>query len=173
MAYVLDANVFIMAKNLHYGFDFCPAFWEWLEAKEAERSVFSIESVGDELTAGTDELAGWATSRSRFFRKIDPSWLPALRSVSLWTSAAGYEPSAVSTFFQGADYYVVATALATGATVVTHEVPSATKKRVKIPDICIGLSVKCVTPFQMLRNERARFVLGSAAHSPEASQGDP
>ena len=27
MAYFLDANVFIAAKNLHYGLDFCPAFW--------------------------------------------------------------------------------------------------------------------------------------------------
>ena len=26
--YLLDANVFIQAKNLHYGFDFCPAFWD-------------------------------------------------------------------------------------------------------------------------------------------------
>ena len=25
MAYLLDANVFIQAKNLHYGMDFCPA----------------------------------------------------------------------------------------------------------------------------------------------------
>ncbi|WP_338616997.1 MULTISPECIES: DUF4411 family protein [Alcaligenaceae] len=24
MAYLLDANVFIQAKNLQYGFDFCP-----------------------------------------------------------------------------------------------------------------------------------------------------
>ena len=56
MAYLLDADVFIRAKNLHYGFDFCPA--------------------------------------------------------------------------------------------------------VKIPDACIGLGLKCVTPYQMLRTERARFVLG-------------
>lgn len=28
--YLIDTNVFIQAKNLHYGFDFCPAFWEWL-----------------------------------------------------------------------------------------------------------------------------------------------
>jgi hypothetical protein len=25
MAYLLDANVFIQGKNLHYGLDFCPA----------------------------------------------------------------------------------------------------------------------------------------------------
>ena len=29
MAYLLDADVFIRAKNLHYGLDFCPAFWDW------------------------------------------------------------------------------------------------------------------------------------------------
>lgn len=30
MPYLLDANVFIQAKRLHYGMDFCPAFWDWL-----------------------------------------------------------------------------------------------------------------------------------------------
>lgn len=33
MAYLLDADVLIRAKNLHYGLDFCPAFWEWLVEK--------------------------------------------------------------------------------------------------------------------------------------------
>ena len=33
MAYLLDADVLIGAKNLHYGFDFCPAFWDWLILK--------------------------------------------------------------------------------------------------------------------------------------------
>jgi hypothetical protein len=44
--------------------------------------------------------------------------------------------------------------------VVTHEIPSTTTKKIKIPDACIGLGVKCVTPFEMLRHERANFVLG-------------
>ena len=35
MAYFLDANVFISAKNLHYGLDFCPAFWDWIIANNA------------------------------------------------------------------------------------------------------------------------------------------
>lgn len=60
MAYLLDANVFIQAKNLHYGFDFCPAFWDWLDAANGTHSVGSIEKVGDELLAGADELAQWA-----------------------------------------------------------------------------------------------------------------
>ena len=31
MSYLLDSDVFIQAKNLHYGFDFCPAFWDWID----------------------------------------------------------------------------------------------------------------------------------------------
>ena len=37
MAYLLDANVFIEAKRRHYGFDFCPAFWDWLDQQEDYR----------------------------------------------------------------------------------------------------------------------------------------
>ena len=51
MTYLLDANVFIAAKNLHYGLDFCPAFWDWLVAGNESQRVFSVEKVGDELKA--------------------------------------------------------------------------------------------------------------------------
>ncbi len=40
--------------------------------------------------------------------------------------------------------------------------PSGSIRKVKIPDVCIGLGIKCMTPFQMLRLEGARFVLESA-----------
>jgi len=33
VSYLLDANVFMSAKNLHYGLAFCPAFWNWLVHK--------------------------------------------------------------------------------------------------------------------------------------------
>jgi hypothetical protein len=32
-------------------------------------------------------------------------------------------------------------------------------KKIKIPNVCIGLGIKCLTPLEMLRRERARFVL--------------
>jgi len=161
MAYLLDANVFIQAKNLHYGLDFCPAFWEWLIARNAAGLVFSIERVGDEIEAGADDLAKWAADRGPgFFVKPDAAMLPALGSVSAWATGQRYEPAAVNTFLQVADYYLVAQSLAHGHTVVTHEIASTSTKRIKIPDACIGLGIKCMTPFEMLRRERARFVLG-------------
>jgi len=161
MAYLLDSNVFIQAKNMHYGFDFCPAFWDWLIAANTVGEVFSIEKVSFELTAGDDELATWAAKcGNTFFLSPEPSMLPALARVSSWIISNGYEPAAINTFLQVADYYLVAQALAQDHVIVTHEIASDSTKRVKIPNACIGLGVKCLTPFEMLRRERARFVLG-------------
>lgn len=161
MTYLLDANVFMQAKNLYYGFDFCPAFWDWLIEMNTAKRVFSIEKIGDEIAAGDDELADWAAQRDQnFFLKPDPTILPALRLVSAWAADQKYEPAAVSMFLQDPDYYLVAHALAHGYTVVTHEVASASTKKIKIPNVCIGLGIKFMTPFEMLRHERARFVLG-------------
>jgi len=161
MAYLLDSNVFMQAKNLHYGFDFCPAFWDWLIANNAAGKVFSVEKVGDEIKAGGDELVDWAADRGAgFFLEPDSKMLPALGSVSNWANGQSYEPVAVNTFLQVADYYLVAHALAHGHVVVTHEVASGSTKKIKIPDACIGLGIKCITPFAMLRIEHARFILG-------------
>lgn len=119
----------ITAQNLHYGFDFCPGFWDRLLAAHDAGRVFSVEKVGDEVLGLGDELSDWALAR-------------------------GEE--------QKADYYLVAQARAGGHTVVTHEVPSGSTRKIKIPDVCIGLGIKCMTPFQMLRLEGARLVLESA-----------
>jgi hypothetical protein len=161
MGYLLDANVFIEAKNRYYGFDFCPAFWRWVLLQNDAGKVFSVEKVGDELRSGNDDLAGWATDRGgEFFLPPDEPMLASMRTVSRWAASAAYDPSAVSTFLGGTDSYLVATALAHRHIVVTHEKASSSVKRIKIPDACIPLKVKVMNTFEMLRLERARFVLG-------------
>ena len=55
MAYLLDSDVFIQAKNLHYGFDFCPGFWDWIDMANAAGTVISIENVRIELLGGNDD----------------------------------------------------------------------------------------------------------------------
>lgn len=160
--YLLDANVFIQAKNLHYGFDFCPAFWAWLDENNTLGKVASIEKVADEIYAGEDDLSRWAEERGRgFFLPADAALVPVLSEVSAWASQQSYEPAAISTFLQIADYWLIAHAKAHGWTVVTHEVPSDGRRKIKIPNACIGLNIPCISPYEMLRRERARFILGS------------
>ena len=164
MTYLLDANVFIQAKNLHYGFDFCPAFWDWIIERNREEAVFSIDKVADELAGHADKLSEWAqTQAARLFLSTDSTVALQFGRVSQWVTTQGYEPAAISTFLQVADYYLIAHGLAGHHVVVTHEIPSDSKRKIKIPNVCIGLGVKFMTPYEMLRREQARFVLGAVS----------
>jgi hypothetical protein len=161
MTYLLDTNVFIQAKQLHYGFDFCPAFWQWVLEQGAAGQVFSIDKVADELDAIADDLSAWAKAdAAELFRPTDARVVDQFGAVSNWVVSQSYEPAAVNTFLQVADFYLVAHALAAGCVLVTHEVPANSVKKIKIPNVCAGLSIKFMTPYEMLRRERARFVLG-------------
>ena len=159
--YLLDTNVFIEAKNRHYGFDFCPAFWEWLEKENATGKVASIDKVSNELAAGEDELTDWAERQGKqFFLPPDDRVLAAYGQVSAWVTDNGYDPAAINTFLDVADSWLLAHALVCDCTVVTHERAADTTKKVKIPNACIGLGLSFMNPYEMLRVEKARFVLG-------------
>lgn len=160
MSYLLDTNIFIEAKNKHYGFDFCPAFWDWLVVKNASGLVFSVEKVKDELQAGTDQLADWAVAHGHgFFLPADTNTPAALARVSQWVAGQRYDQAAVNLFLQDPDYYVISQAMALGFTVVTHEKVENSPKRIKIPNVCKGLGIACLSPYEMLRRESARFIL--------------
>ena len=161
---LLDANIFIQAKNLHYGFDFCPAFWEWLVEQNTSERMFSIDKVADEIAAGDDNLKAWAQKQGAdFFLMTDENVVAQFGKVSEWAGSQNYEQGAINTFLQGADYYLVAHALTSKRVVVTHEVPSGSTRSIKLPNVCADLNLRCMNPYEMLRREKARFVLGGSA----------
>ncbi|MEF8725131.1 MAG: DUF4411 family protein [Candidatus Accumulibacter phosphatis] len=111
MIYLLDANVFIQAKNLHYGLDFCPAFWEWLLENHAAGKVASIDKVGDEIAAGGDELTDWVRDHGDgMFLKTAAAVAAQFGAVSTRITGQHYEPAAINTFLQVADFYIGAQA---------------------------------------------------------------
>ncbi len=160
MAYLLDSNVFITAKRVHYGFDFCPGFWDWLRQQHGAGKVYSIDRVHDELREQQDDLAKWAGSLpDSFFISPDAATAPHFSAVSNWIRNQNYLTSAINTFLQTADYFLVAQALQGRHTVVTYEVPRGSQKQIKIPDVCLGVGVRCILPHELLRREGARLVL--------------
>ena len=171
MAYLLDANIFIQAKNREYGFDFCPAFWEWIDTAHAAGVVHSIDAVHTELIGWGDDLSDWAKARpAGFFRQPDTQIVAALGTLAQWANGADYEQTARATFLNGADAQLIAHAIARGDTVVTHEVPGGSRKRIKIPEAAVAHGVRYVNPYQLLRIEQARFVLGPPpTAAPEAA----
>lgn len=158
--YLLDTDVFIKAKKFHYGFDFCPAFWDWVADQNQAGKVASIEEVLAELCRGDDELKDWANDRGdEFFLKPDGDVMMASMEVSGWAKVGTYTQAAVSSFFDAADYWLVAHALGQNWTMVTHEVPGYSDNKIKIPDVCKSLEIECLNPFEMIRKEQPRFVL--------------
>ncbi len=166
MPYLLDSSVFITAKRVHYGFDFCPGFWDWLIEQHRAGMVYSIDRVYQELKAQQDDLTQWIEGLpAEFFIAPDVQTPGYFRTVSDWARNQDYEPAAIATFLQTADYYLVAQALQNRYTVVTYEVPGGSKKRIKIPDASFGVGVNCILPHELLRREQAKFVWQGRAGS--------
>lgn len=160
MAYLLDSDVFIRAKNDHYGFDFCPGFWEWMDQANASGTVHSVEAVYNELASGDDDLSQWVKAHRSFFLPLTAEEISAVAAVNRWANdSTDYEPAAKSEFASAADSFLIGHAAAGGHTVVTHERISDGRRRIKIPNAAIANGVSVVNPFQMLRAEAVRLVL--------------
>ena len=162
MAYILDSDVFIAAKNQYYGLDFAPAFWKFLIRENDEGRIFSVEKVRNELEAGNDELCVWSMGRgNEFFLPSADNVTNARERVADWVRAPEqrYTPEAVANFLDVADLHLISYALALNYSVVTLEKAANTQMKVKIPNVCNGLNIECIDTFQMLRREQPRFVL--------------
>lgn len=157
--HLIDTDVFIRANREHYGLDYCPAFWDWLGFHGQAGNVGSVNAVLREIQYPV-ELKQWAHGVGRpLFRMVDADVMAAAKDVSRWVHGEGYLPGAVASFMSKADYWIVAHALAHRCAVVTHEVSAQTVKKVKIPNACSGLGVRCTDPWTMLRTIGARFIL--------------
>lgn len=156
MAYLLDADVFIQAQNMHYSFAVCPGFWGWLDDAHSKGKLLSIKDVRDELMRLEDDLSKWAKPRSKMFLdRNDEGTYESLKILSGWVEA-NYLSPAQSEFFGAADFFLVGYAHAHSHTVVTHET-FAKGLKVKIPVACQAMGVSYMTPFQMLNAEGAKF----------------
>lgn len=159
MKYLLDANVFIQAHRTFLNSEIAPGFWDWLETQNKLGTVFSIDAVREELKGGQNGLAQWATENKEIFLPPDQPVVDSLREVVAWADAnPQYSGSAVATFADNADSFLVAHARAHGLVAVTMETTSKRQNIVKIPDACEALGVEYVTPLSMLRQEGLRLV---------------
>ena len=95
----------------------------------------------------------------------------SLQTTNTWASGARCEPAALATFLQDADSYLVAHARAHQQVVVTHEAVAHSTKKIKTPNACLGVGVRYVTPFEMLRAERTCFVIDGRTGPPATGGG--
>ncbi len=162
MIYLLDANVYIEAKNRYYRMTVCPGFWDWMDLQFASGQVSSIRMVYDELSKNDDALSEWVKNRQHYFAEADDEKTQEVFTeiVQFVMEHSEYSESYRSNFLAVADPWLITKATIMGATVVTHEVlvPSGSKK-VKIPNICREFGVDFCNTFDLLESGSAQFVL--------------
>ncbi len=162
MAYLLDSNILIEAKNLYYSFDICPGYWEWVKYAHENGTLLTIEPVQDEILAKEDELSEWLKlCPADYFPTIDDDCAKAMTEVSEWVIAQGFRESAVHAFLSKADYFLVAYAKTHGHVIITKEVHSSGKTKVKIPTVCQALGVRCTNVYDLMRDKGVSFNLAS------------
>jgi hypothetical protein len=160
--FVVDANVFIEAKNRYYAFLICPGFWDALVWHGGSGVVCSVDLVKRELLGGNDDLAGWVKTTAppdAFHTTNDADAVAWYGRIVNWVqSEPRFKPEAKAEFAQAADPWLVAYARAHGMRLVTQETPDPmSRKEVKIPDVCRQFGVKCANTFEMLEDLGVRF----------------
>ena len=160
MQYLLDTNAFIEAKNDYYRFSFCPGYWMWLLQKNQQQIIYSIDKIKAELLAGNDDLTEWTKkSPNELFIKPPSNLGQSLALVAQWINSKSFTDAAKTVFFSSADYYLVAYAHSLNYTLVTRERSDPySRKRVKIPDACLGVGVRYISPFELMETEKANLI---------------
>lgn len=151
--YLLDTNVFINFKKTDYGLTKRPDFWTWLLAQNRAGKLASIIQVYRELAYYGDNLSEWARANSEnLFLHPDKSVNLGHELLINWVTPR-YKSDIVADFIRKADSWLIAHAPAKKCTVVSYETRSASRKKIKIPNICDDLGASFMEPAEMLRRE--------------------
>ncbi|MFZ3328248.1 MAG: DUF4411 family protein [Methylocella sp.] len=154
MLHLLDANVLITANNSYYALDRVPEFWEWLADVGGRGNAKLPVEIYEEIKDGNDALAVWVrdpVNRNALLldEEADPQIVARVIEHGYAVDLSDVEVEKI-----GRDPFLIAYALADkDRCVVTTEVskPTAIRANRRIPDVCMGLGVKCKDTFTFLK----------------------
>ena len=162
--YVLDTNVFIQAHRQWYRLSFAPGFWTFLLDQHKSGVITSLDRVRKEIKKG-DTLYDWvdkAAPRSLFPTSKEIAVGAKYKEIINWVMATPkYDGAAKALFATDTDCWVMAYAYAYDMTVVSHEVSSQGKGRVKMPDVCKQFGIRYRDTFYMLEDLKIKLHLPS------------
>jgi hypothetical protein len=133
--------------------DIFPSLWVHMEKLIADGDLTSTEEVRNELEKKHDELFAWVKTKSEMFLPLRDDIQHQVR-VILEQFPKMVDQRSGKSF---ADPFVVATARATGTTVVTGEAPTRSPNRPKIPDVCNHFKVPWINTIGLIRKEGWKF----------------
>lgn len=156
--YCIDANVLIQAWQKYYSPKLCPSYWETLNKLGAEGRLFIPSEVFKEIKKGEDDLYKWLKSSKIVVRP--KTSMVAQNWSAILAKAPRHQLLVDNTKNRSlADPWVVAHAMTENAVVVTKEEKetAANSKRIKIPNVCETMGIRCINDFEMIGELGVRF----------------
>lgn len=153
----MDANFFIQGWNKYYSPDFCPAYWQHIDALGQHGRLFVSSAVRDEIAKKDDPLAEWLLNRRYLIKERGTNVGQCLTKIYATDPLHQYLVSQRGR--SAADPWVIAHAMAEGAVVVTKEekVTAPSQKSIKIPNVCDKMGVRWIDDFGLIRELNMRF----------------
>lgn len=153
MIFCLDTSAWLDGWVRDYPEEVFPSLWEKLAERIEGGQVRCSEEVYVELEKKDDGIHDW-------LKKHKQAVVPINEEIQkIVTELLKEHPRLVDTFRQRsqADPFVIATAEALGAVVVTGEKPRGKLDIPKIPDVCEQRRIPCISFLQMLRELGWKF----------------
>jgi len=155
--FLVDSNFFIQAHRAIYPLDVAPSFWNKVKELATNGNIISLDKVKNEIYQNEDDLKSWCETNlpDNFFQNSS-TVLAEYASIAIWANSRSshYKPSALAEFLDvnEADAWLVSYALNKGIPLITHEKSEPnSKKKIKIPDVCIQFGVSYLTTIDMFR----------------------
>jgi hypothetical protein len=150
-AYCIDTSSIILWFVETYPPTIFPGIATRVEGLIRAGRLRAPRAVLDEIKPG-DDCHRWAKGQVDLFVEESTSVQRIVRRLM----AAHHDPAKRHKGINGADPFVIAMALDTGATVVADEHPGSAENR-KIPFVCRAEGIECIAFQQLMRAEGWRF----------------
>lgn len=159
--YCLDANVLIKAWEGYYSPKICASYWEVLDVLGAKGQLFVPYWVAEEIHRTDDDLSKWLKKSRIKVRSVNEE--VGLKLKEIYAKDPKHRLLVDNTKQRSlADPWLIAHAMAESACVVSKEAKStaANNKKVKIPDVCEAMDVRCIDDFTMIEELGITFSCG-------------
>ena len=161
MSDLVDTNVLVRAVRSHYRMDFCPGFWDWLAEAMSSDLVVIVPEAREEMMKADERLKEWLHDLGLVQEVVTHMPIDDARKiVREEIDELDCTQHSVQRFLDGADFHLVAYALAGEHRIVTledKESPDKRNRRLKIPDLCDVMNVEWTRTPHMLADHGVRL----------------
>ena len=150
--YVFDTNIFIELQR-HQPIDVYPTVWAKIGELIEAGIIISSKEVYEEILIGNDTLTTWAKQREACFKDSNEEVQMEVRSIL--AEYRGLVEGGKKN--NNADPFVIAIAKISGCSVVSEESRTNNLNSPKIPDVCFGIGIPCLTFVDFSREMNLEF----------------